>query len=199
MGLRTIVCGGMGKDPYIQGQAMTVVTVSESGYTTTSLLPSEETTQKMPFMIGCSAVTSGERLIVVGGGATCFSMGTFWEIGSYAIDLPVDPPNRHFGGTPGATDKVEYVESRKTIAYQGDGATRQSLGTKATITSIPRMRLASEKDFQQVLQERKPVIIEGLSLGECVEKWQPGYMVERVGQQAQVRVDRYGKVNGQHN
>jgi tRNA wybutosine-synthesizing protein 4 len=41
--------------------------------------------------------------------------------------------------------------------------------------------LKSAEDFRTVLLNRKPVIIEGLDLGTCLDKWTPQYLCDQVG------------------
>lgn len=172
----------------MQGRTITVVTVLDDGYSTASVFPSEDGIQTMPFMIGSSIVETHGGLAVLGGGATCFSMGTFWETGTYSIELPSGIHGLQQGKWLGDRGPVEFVESVKMVSNRHDAKKSQTSAMKGSRTSIPRIRVNSEKHFQQLLQDRKPVIIEGLALGECMQKWQPEYMVERVGQQTEVTV-----------
>src|SRR5690348_1766071 len=48
---------------------------------------------KRPLLIGHSITTSGKSLIIMGGGAVCFSFGTFWNRGCYTVLLEEEAVN----------------------------------------------------------------------------------------------------------
>ncbi|KAF9765970.1 tRNA methyltransferase ppm2 [Fusarium sp. DS 682] len=174
------VCGGVGQDPTAQGQSIACISVKDGGLEVFTVDLKEKTGQ-LPFMIGSATVSSDSRLVVLGGGATCFSMGTFWDTGVYEIDLTdaisemtcIRPAN-------GSPVPLSYQDSPK-LTHQTIEIERHEPQFKLCINSIERVKLQSNSDFAKLVQNRKPVIIEGLSLGGCVDKWNPEYMVERVG------------------
>jgi len=141
---------------------------------------------QLPFMVGSATVSSGSELVVLGGGATCFSMGTFWDTGVYKVDLTnaisempyIQPANCN-------PVSINYQDSPK-LTHQTTTIERHQPTLKPSIKSIARIKLQSKLDFEQLVENRKPVIIESLDLGSCVDKWSPEYMVQRVGQTKEV-------------
>ncbi|KAH7134845.1 S-adenosyl-L-methionine-dependent methyltransferase [Dactylonectria estremocensis] len=182
----TAVCGGVGQHPSSQGQDIAFVSLSE-GLQVHLSAPSEDITHKWPLMIGSSVVSLRNQLVFLGGGATCFSMGTYWETGVNSVDASGVFPS-HRKKSPCRNMSISYVDSPKLTQFSGDLAERTQLSAKAAVTEIARVRLNSDSDFQQVLRNRKPVIIEGLNLGQCVENWTPEYMVHRMGEKKEVVV-----------
>ncbi|KAH7146584.1 S-adenosyl-L-methionine-dependent methyltransferase [Dactylonectria macrodidyma] len=185
-GSLTAVCGGVGQQQSSQGQDIAFVSLSE-GLQVHLSAPSENTNHKWPLMIGSSVVALRNQLVLLGGGATCFSMGTYWETGVYSVDAS-DISSSHGRGPPGQNMSISYVDSPKLTQFSGDLVEQTQVPAKATLKAIARVRLDSDSDFQQVLQARKPVIIEGLDLGQCVENWTPEYMVHRLGEKKEVVV-----------
>lgn len=141
---------------------------------------------QLPFMVGSATVSSGSELVVLGGGATCFSMGTFWDAGVYRIDLK-DPLTEmpHIQAANCSPASVNYQDSPK-LAHQTTTIDWHQPTLQPSIKSIARIKLQSKLDFEQLIENRRPVIIESLDLGGCVDKWSPEYMVQRVGQTKEV-------------
>ncbi|KAF7546729.1 hypothetical protein G7Z17_g8218 [Cylindrodendrum hubeiense] len=104
------------------------------------------------------------------------------DLGSQANDLSV------FGAQVVECGPFSYVDSPKVTHSSAGLVERTHTAAKATTTTIPRVRLNSDSDFQEVLRNRKPVIIEGLNLGQCMENWTPEYMVQCLGEKKEVVV-----------
>lgn len=170
---------------------MTVVETTERGCSVTDVRPSQDSDTGLPFMIGSSIFANGESLVTLGGGATCFSMGTYWQTGISKIDIgDIVGTGCSRASVLGTASNVKHVATMKITSGQHSPDTRQgaaiSDGAKASVTAIPRVRLGPGKQFEDLLRDRQPVIIEGLNLGECMDKWQPSHMVDRVGHDKEV-------------
>lgn len=183
LGYCVAICGGTGSDPSYQGQHITLVSLSERPRVTSQAFPTQDTAA-WPFMIGSSVLSNGNQLTILGGGATCFSMGTYWETMPYQLALPNDgsKPDIH----PSVSTVCEYLGSPKIVGkVHEDTATTTE---QVTVTTITRVRLTSGKTFESLLQADKPVIIEGLNLGTCLQKWTPEYMISAVGAEREIVV-----------
>ncbi|KAM0328356.1 hypothetical protein ACHAPQ_007149 [Fusarium lateritium] len=183
----TFVCGGVGENPSSQGQSIACVSLKNRKLEVVALDLREKVGQ-LPFMVGAATVSSDSQLVIIGGGATCFSMGTFWDTGVYKIELgeaisetytelPINKPQV----------AISYQDSPK-LTHPTTNISQSSQQPKLSITSIPRVKIQTESDFAELVQNRKPVIIEGLNLGGCVDKWNPEYMVQCVGKTREVVV-----------
>lgn len=150
------------------------------------LVDLRERVGQLPFMVGSAAVSYNAQLIVVGGGATCFSMGTFWDAGVYTIDFSNAVseviPNRGMHNKPVT---VRYQDSPRLIQTSTD-SDQPGPQSSASVTAIPRIKLQSRSDFEKLVKNREPVIIESLDLGGCVEKWNAEYLAQSVGESKKV-------------
>lgn len=140
-----------------------------------------------PFMIGSSAISYAHgRIAILGGGATCFSMGTCWAPGSYS--LAFDPDNLSKGGdtkiTPLGVEPVKYLE---TVEISSGGPKSVETSTPVVPQQIPRFRIDSKDQFHRILAEGKPVVIEGADVGSCTSTWSPGYLIDSIGANREVR------------
>lgn len=135
-----------------------------------------------PLIIGSSILlTEAGQVVLMGGGATCFSMGTFWTSGIYAFSLdsrghhsaPALNPSWELTRTVELVDRDEgaHMSSKQAIS---DG--------KAPVLPILRMRVHSAETFGQVLLAGKPVILEGADLGARTHNWSLDYLVDKIGQ-----------------
>ncbi|TLD05301.1 uncharacterized protein PgNI_09679 [Pyricularia grisea] len=156
------------------------------------------------------ACTDQGQIILVGGGATCFSMGTFWTKGAYTFLIDLErlsnmdtalcsseaaSPTQVNTEAAGAVNEEDTIWAISGAVLISDADTSVLDSTAATHQDaaqigpqIPRVRLASRDDFEQVLRQRKPVIIEGASIGPCMTAWSDRYLVEAVGADKEVSI-----------
>ncbi|KAK5660880.1 hypothetical protein OQA88_12251 [Cercophora sp. LCS_1] len=137
-----------------------------------------------PLFTGHSAIPlSAGRVVVVGGGATCFSMGTFWNKGVYT-----------FGS---ASESRGWVHDKTIDIFPGERTLPLRENVKASdettrsapqVQPIPRVRAESSADFVKIVKNGCPVVIEGLDLGACVANWNYDYLTEKVGRDRKVVV-----------
>lgn len=129
-----------------------------------------------PLLVGHSvAQADDDRVVILGGGATCFSMGTFWNRGPYAL---------HADASKELTESLEYVQTVEIAqgVAKSEGSRLVSAGACAPIvTPIPRVSLQSANDFETMLRRGRPAILSGLSLGSCIASWSLDYIAEKVG------------------
>lgn len=159
---------------------------------TRRLVGKDTGTMPRPLLTGNSAILTSEgQLVVAGGGATCFSMGTFWNKGVYTFVLPgYGEAQRESLEIPHWVHErtVEIIpgerNSPRTLAAPGNGGQSPGLAVK----SIPRVKLESPEDFAKLVREGKPVVLEGLDLGPRVANWTMGYLVDKIGKDRKVRV-----------
>jgi tRNA wybutosine-synthesizing protein 4 len=136
-----------------------------------------------PLLVGAgvTAVTDDEVLIL-GGGAVCFSMGSFWNEGYVTVKRARSADSALW--TVSTIKAVEQSESHvksspkhtsKAKGKQKPGAAQQKEA------KVPRMQLQSTEDFSELLKTSKPAIIENLDLGPCTELWTLDYLKEKLG------------------
>lgn len=147
-----------------------------------ALISTGEVPSPRPLLVGHSSYTvDGNKVLIVGGGAVCFSFGTYWNEGTWILDeansssgnqwLLLEPststeqsPSRTITGTPG-----QPIDS-----------------SAAPVTAIPRCKVSSAQEFQTIVDVARPVIIEGLDMGSCVSQWTKEYLEGAVGRERKV-------------
>jgi tRNA wybutosine-synthesizing protein 4 len=145
-----------------------------------------------PLLVGAGvAAVSADEVLIAGGGAVCFSMGSFWNSGYVSVAK---------GGKPDAQAWSVSILEGSALPQSGrnpsDNANanlkspgkvnpkRNSKGrdtAKQKVYTVPRMRVQSAEDFSRLVQESKPAILEQLDLGPCTELWTLDYLKEKLG------------------
>ncbi|KAM3469214.1 hypothetical protein MY8738_010154 [Beauveria namnaoensis] len=181
----TLICGGIGADQAINGQAMYCLTSSESKVDLTRITQRPDDAATKPFMIGTSVLYTDDHIVIAGGGATCFSMGTFWETNVYQAQVPtILNSGRVVADRRSMSTEIKLMSSQRvtssTSAHRG-GSELGRPDAKARISTIARVSLSSETDFEDIILRGQPVVIENLQLGDCLKRWTVEYMTKRVG------------------
>lgn len=142
-----------------------------------------------PLYVGVSTASLPDgRVVVVGGGATCFSMGTFWNKGVYTLSLR---QGRKETGHDVQSDlqwvhekTIEIIPGERSVAVHAK--TEAKRGPPPRIELIARVKLETQEDFARILKEGRPVVLEGLGLGKCVSAWSLDYLVDKIGNDQKV-------------
>ncbi|KAI7492705.1 hypothetical protein KC367_g9044 [Hortaea werneckii] len=163
---------------------------------------------KRPLFIGSCITDVDGGLIVLGGGATCFSFGTYWTKPSILTDSPqaslkcgwhllstqkadmslappLDEPKSRASEVPRGTANGNRVVSN----VQPNGNPPASDGLRLPDPSyIPRRSLAHGIDFERYVEEGKPIIFSDGDIGPCTELWNNQYLSETIGYHRKVIV-----------
>jgi tRNA wybutosine-synthesizing protein 4 len=188
-----VILGGVARDHLLSHRdEVLLCSVSGDEFTITRRLLGQGAEQESiprPLFVGHSAVSMPDgSVVVVGGGATCFSMGTFWNKGVYTLRLPASadqeagmaPTGRHW--VHEKTIDIVPVKPSPALTSQ-----HHDSGKPAVITPIPRLKLETADDFLGIVRKGRPVVLEGLDLGSCVSTWTLDYLVDKIGVDRKVR------------
>ncbi|KAF2152543.1 LCM-domain-containing protein [Myriangium duriaei CBS 260.36] len=145
--------------------------------------------QMRPLVVGFSAQYLDSGVIAfLGGGATCFSFGTFWNQSCVLIEEDSDDSfskwqalttvSQSHGRSDAVNDNVKSSSRIPTFDHT-DGQRH---------ITVPRMRLQTQKDFQEVFRCGEPVILEDLDIGDCTSKWTVSYLRDKIGPERSVVV-----------
>lgn len=139
-----------------------------------------------PLLIGFSAEPLTENaFVIVGGAATCFSFGTYWNRGCYTFCDKVNQAGSERRGYQLATSAS--LDSPKKASL---GTPLPGFMTNKTKehTQIKRMKISSESDFSRIMEVNLPTVLWGLDFGSCIEKWNDSYLEEQIGVERLVTV-----------
>ncbi|KAJ5897853.1 LCM-domain-containing protein [Penicillium tannophilum] len=137
-----------------------------------------------PLLTGHVACSIGaDQVLFLGGGAVCFPLGTVWTEGTWLLQprnsakensWAIVTPKKATLGNPVSQppiNKQRYVNKKANKTVQ-----------------IPRVRIETAAQFQQIVANGKPVVIEGSDIGSCTEIWTQEYLTSSVGNDRKVVV-----------
>ena len=136
---------------------------------------------RRPLLIGHNVYSSGSHLVITGGGAVCFSFGTYWNEGCQTLQLGEDPNDgpwaplqyqRPLLSDPG---KVEPLS-------QGVDSENRPLSSSKTPHTVPCMKIESALSFERISNNGKPVIMVDLDLGVCTTTWSMDNLKRKIGE-----------------
>lgn len=134
-----------------------------------------------PLLAGHVSGTVDDSVIVASGGVVCFSFGTFWNNYIWQIcDTSVD-----------TREDWKYVQVAEKRSTQPDAFYKKILINPSKpndIKSIPHMIVQTAADFESIMNQAEPVVITGLKIGACTEKWSKEYLVDTLGSERKVVV-----------
>ncbi|KAI0121451.1 LCM-domain-containing protein [Hypoxylon sp. NC0597] len=140
------------------------------------------TTLPRPLLVGVSTELADHgQLVVMGGGATCFSMGTFWNKGCYTLRYTHTDPDFEICASNERRWELSRIVEITEEAERQPGSASSSNKQAAVKVEIPRLHISTAASFLAILKAGKPVIIEGSELGSCVKTWSPDYIVKQLG------------------
>lgn len=131
-----------------------------------------------PLLTGHAAcTTASDEVLILGGGAVCFSFGTFWNEGTWLLKR-VDSTVENTWSLAASASKVYPQPQVRRLAVEPRGPD--------LVKSVPRIRIKSAAQFEQVVAKGQPVIIEGSDIGPCTELWTKEYLADAVGRDRKV-------------
>lgn len=146
-----------------------------------------------PLLAGHSVFGSKGTLIIVAGGAVCFSFGTFWNKKVWTMQAQFNydssgeeepvwslerNPERCMVGIPLTPRQKTETVNQITRAV----ATRVNNPDNLPIVgAIQRGRVETAQDFDQIVDRSTPSVIEGLDLGSCVTEWTLDNLTRKIG------------------
>ena len=151
-----------------------------------------------PLLIGHSAYTSQGQTLIAGGGAVCFSFGTYWNTECWTLTsaneivesvwTPVETQ------TPYSTTD-SHLQTPNTILDPSTNPPAHSY----TANYVPSTKVESERDFERIVNHGTPVTVKNLDLGTCTAKWSLTYLKSTIGADRPVCVQTSTAVIDTHN
>lgn len=132
-----------------------------------------------PLLIGHDVLARYDEVFIVGGGAVCFSFGTFWNTALMRV-------------SPNVREQTIFIKKLTTPPATSSKTTEVPLqlhGHAMQTYAVKRSTVKNADDFAAIVGQGRPLILEGLDLGACVSNWQSLDHVEaRVGADREVVV-----------
>jgi tRNA wybutosine-synthesizing protein 4 len=138
-----------------------------------------------PLLVGVGAVsTSRGEIVLTGGGAVCFSMGSYWNKDPLTITSAVAQGAKPWRVVPSQISGTASTAQASTAEMTPKGRRQKTEANKrptARTTEIARVQVNSSDDFAKLVAASKPAIIEGLDIGPCTDLWTLDYLKEKLG------------------
>lgn len=126
-------------------------------------------------------------LLVLGGGATCFSFGTTWNRSCLLNDD--DSGTFDVKWRLQSTQDAAQTTAEQSAAYVESFATQTSSSDKMpTPVRVQEMRMNPGANFEQYIQAARPVVFKGCDIGACTTAWTTDYLKQAVGADRKVSV-----------
>lgn len=134
-----------------------------------------------PLLCGHASCTIREdQLLILGGGAVCFSFGTFWTEGTWLLK-PIESTMENSW-----TLVPESMQSEKKPTALPSAAPSSALQKDKDVPKVSRVQVKGPAQFDQIIIDGKPVVIEGSDIGPCTDLWTKEYMIDAVGSDRKV-------------
>ncbi|KAI9744954.1 MAG: tRNA methyltransferase ppm2 [Claussenomyces sp. TS43310] len=195
---RTVVIGGITPDHLIEPQDEIVSLEGvqnedlSNSHTVDRLLTSS--LRPRPLLIGCSARQSEHELVLMGGGAVCFSMGTFWNSGCYTLPIGgghiseqchthnQEPNSWHYSRTIEIPNGSPFLPKRRAPTASGARAVQRLI--------VDHEIVDTTAEFSEIVKRGKPAVFPNVDLGSCTQAWSSSYLTNRVGRDRRIVVHK---------
>ncbi|KAE8149305.1 tRNA wybutosine-synthesizing protein 4 [Aspergillus avenaceus] len=142
-----------------------------------------------PLLVGhVSCTVDPKQVLMLGGGAVCFSFGTFWTEGTWVLQHVDAVLENDWVLVPQAVQPNKEPSGREASKASSTEPQGVTYKTAESITPIPRVRVQNSEQFQEILAEGRPVIIEGSDIGPCTELWTKEYLTSTLGSDRKIVV-----------
>ena len=124
-----------------------------------------------PLLVGHNSFKFSDTITILGGGAVCFSFGTFWNDTIIIISDSDQAPRPFLEVNPLEPSQFTHRVTTASI-LQGP-----HLGD-----TVPRNdQVRSSHDFDQVLDKGQPVIVRNTAMSSCMSDWTLPNLIAKIG------------------
>jgi tRNA wybutosine-synthesizing protein 4 len=161
-----------------------------------------------PLLVGAGiSRVEDDNLLIVGGGAVCFSFGAFWNDNYYNIysqETTETYDHWHWASREMTNQDANHLDRKFGSNRFDDAKPRRKLQQNhheesevATFIASPiqTTKLAASSDFDTILESGQPVVIRGADLGRCTTLWTDEYLAEKIGPNRNVTIHRSNTSN----
>ena len=138
-----------------------------------------------PLLVGHSAIWDGRAMILLGGGATCFSFNSqlnknIWKLGmdgklEFADWEPVNHPTSY----QNPSLRLPIRPTAQPLLPMVHNSTAMLASQKRT--SVRRAGLTESGTLMSRVEANEPHVFENVELGESIQKWNPEYLKSKIG------------------
>ena len=136
-----------------------------------------------PLLVGHSSIWDGQGLVIVGGGAICFSFGNYSNVGVWRKIPGGDVQYKPWSLWAETLQEEEPSSKRLRLTINGKpGDARSARELSVSMPDHPFKNLS----FEEIVREAQPMVRRGLKLGPCTHKWTTEYLKRAIGSDLKV-------------
>lgn len=133
-----------------------------------------------PFLIGHSTYRTRSGLsVILGGGATCFSFGNYYNQGLWVL---------YYRGSGLSTDWVVVPSRALVMSASKATETQKIVNGEQHSTFTDQIVVHRRKEFEDTVRSSRPRILQGLDYGTCVKSWSIPYLRSKISPTREVIV-----------
>ncbi|MCJ1246499.1 tRNA methyltransferase ppm2 [Trapelia coarctata] len=142
-------------------------------------------------LIGHSSIWDADGLVIVGGGAVCFSFGNHSNNGAWKV-FPGNWQNLHNPWTlidqrdRSITEEPPQKQAKLTLNQKSSEVVVNQSGP--TLSPVRRECMNRTTTFRDLVYHSEPVVIERLKLESCSTSWTTEYLKRKIGRDREVTV-----------
>ena len=143
--------------------------------------------KQRPLLVGHSTHTWRDLVIILGGGAVCFSFGTYWNTEL----ITLSPSNAQGFCAPkhlGPKDETTPPQQQLRDVSKGQLTATEKHRRCFDATTLTRLRLESPEDLNRFIKQGRPVVMSTNDLGPCVDQWSLDALTLKIGADKTVRI-----------
>ncbi|KAI5363306.1 putative JmjC domain, methyltransferase Ppm1/Ppm2/Tcmp, kelch-type beta propeller [Septoria linicola] len=146
-----------------------------------------------PLLVGHTVQDVDGGLVVLGGGATCFSFGTTWNRSCILNDAQPGKFDMEWRlHSTLESDKSATEQSNSPIAAPPSNALPNGTSSKPnqlpTPSPIFEVKISHGINFPQYISAARPIVLRKCRLGPCIATWSNSYLRDKIGSDRAVSI-----------
>ena len=146
--------------------------------------------RNLGLLVGHHAFSDGSDIVIVGGGAVCFSFGAYINQSVLRLGRREDNNHKNWFLVPEeavVTSRESHEESKGRITTADPAH-----GKLISFNVVPTLTLGKRSEFDHLAQKPDvtPFLLNGMALGDCLDRWSTSYLLENVGPDREIIVHR---------
>lgn len=139
-------------------------------------------------LAGHSAYAYKDSIIIAGGGALCFSFGSYWNKDILTLNFGSEEQHCFWSFDKNQTCTSKPKKLQIDQPAESVPTFSSSLIETERMKGIRRLEIETSDDFMRMINNSQPFVIQGVDLGPCQRNWTLGLLKAKIGPHRKVKV-----------